>query len=161
MKKYLLAFIFLLLMTVAFTQTTGFDVFTYQPPEFFTKSELPSQLQFSIKNNNTSLCLITLYKSQAAKDDIMKAVMAQWKEQVVKQLNKADKEPGKIQTEQLWDGWASTLAIGNFYQNKKKAVAMLNSFRKDKITACVVYALSDKSFKGPVETFSKTLHLVK
>ena len=62
-------------------------------------------------------------------------------------------------TEQLWDGWASTLAIGNFYQNKKKAVVMLYSFRKDKTTACVVYTLSDKNFKGPVETFSKNLHL--
>ena len=62
-------------------------------------------------------------------------------------------------TEQLWDGWASTLAIGNFYQNKKKCVVMLYSFRKDKTSACVVYTLSDKNFKGPIETFSKNLHL--
>ena len=64
-------------------------------------------------------------------------------------------------TEQLWDGWASTLAIGNFYQNKKKAVVMLNSFRKDKMTACVVFVMSNKSFKGVVENFSKNLHLKK
>ncbi len=160
MKKYFLL-ILLVTSTLSFAQTNSFDVFTYQPPEFFTKAELPSQLQFSMKNNDTSFCLITLYTSQPAKDDIMKDVMAQWNEQVVKRLNKADKKPGKILTEQLWDGWASTLAIGNFYQNKKKTVVMLYSFRKDKITACVVYALSDKSVKGPVETFSKNLHLVK
>ena len=33
---------------------------------------------------------------------------------------------------------------------------MLSSFRKDKIAACAVYALSDKLFKGPIEIFSKT-----
>ena len=91
MKKYILAFIFLLIMTLAFAQTTGFDVFTYQPPEFFTKGILPSQLQFGLKNNDTSFCLITLYKSQPAKDDIMKDVMGQWNEQVVKRLIKANK----------------------------------------------------------------------
>ena len=160
MKKYFL-FILLIVSADAIAQSPGFDVFTYQPPEFFIKSELPSQLQFSMKNNDTSFCIITLYTSQSAKDDIMKDIMGQWNEQVVKRLNKADKKPGKIVTEQLWDGWASTLAIGNFYQNKKKAVVMLHSFRKDKTTACVVYILSDKSFKGPVETFSKNLHLVK
>lgn len=148
-------------LTNGLAQTNSFDVFTYQPPAFFIKSELPSKVQWSMKNYDTSFCLITLYKSQPAKDDIMKDIMGQWNEQVVKRLNKADKKPGKIVTEQLWDGWASTLAIGNFYQNKKKAVVMLHSFRKDKTTACVVYILSDKSFKGPVETFSKNLHLVK
>ena len=161
MKKQLLIFFIstLTLLTGSFAQTNSFDIFTYQPPEFFTKGILPSQLQFGLKNNDTSFCLITLYKSQPAKDDIMKDVMGQWNEQVVKRLIKANKKPLKIMTEQLWDGWASTLAIGNFYQNKKKAVVMLHSFRKDKTTACVVYTLSDKNFKGPVETFSKNLHL--
>ena len=56
-------------------------------------------------------------------------------------------------TNQLWDEWESTLAIGNFYQNKKKCVVMLYSFRKDKITTHAVYALSDKIFKDPLETF--------
>ena len=63
-------------------------------------------------------------------------------------------------TEQLWDGWVSTLAIGNFYQNKKKAVVMLYLFRKNGTSACVVYAFSDKIFKGPVESFSRDLHLI-
>ena len=85
--------------------------------------------------------------------------MAQWNEQVVKQLAKANKKPLKIITEQLWDGWVSILAIGNFYQNKKKSVVMLYSFRKDKKSPCAVYAFSDKIFKGPIESFSKNLHL--
>jgi len=89
----------------------------------------------------------------------MKDVKSQWNEYVVKHLSKADKKPGRVLTEQLWDGWASTVAIGNYYQGKKKCVVMLNSFTKDKISACVVFALSDKSFKGPVELFSKELHL--
>ena len=141
-------------------QTDSFDVFTYQPPEFFTKSELLSQVQFNLTNNDTSFCTITLYKSQPAKADILKDVLSQWNEQVVKRLAKATKKPLKIITEQMWDGWVSTLAIGNFYQNKKKAIVMLYSFTKNKITAFAVYEMSDKIFKGPVELFSKNLHLI-
>ena len=143
-----------------FSQTHSFDVFTYQPPEFFTKSQLPSRVQFNLTNNDTGFCSITLYKSMPAKADIMKDIMRQWNDQVIKRLPKADKKPGRIYTEQMWDGWTSTLAIGNFYQNKKKAVVMLNSFRINKTVACAVFAFSDKFFKGPIELFSKNLHLV-
>ena len=160
MKKYLFTTIMLLNLSTIIAQTNSFDVFTYRPPEFFTKSELPSRVQWSIKNNDTGFCLITIYKSQPSKADVMKDVMAQWNEYVLKQLNKANKKPGRILTEQLWDGWASTLAIGNFYQNKKKAAVMLYSFRKDKVATCAVFAFSDKIFKGPIEKFSKNLHLI-
>lgn len=144
----------------AFAQTDSFDVFIYQPPEFFIKSELPSKLQFNLTNNDTSFCTITLYKSQPVKADVMKDVTSQWNEQVIKRLNKANKKPLKIITEQLWDGWVSTLAIGNFYKNKKKCVVMLYSFRKNHTSACVVFAFSDKIFKGPVESFSQKLHFI-
>ena len=63
--------------------------------------------------------------------------------------------------EQLWDGWVSTLAIGNYYQNKKKCVVMLHSFRKNKTAACAVFEMSDKIFKGPVDNFSKKPSLNK
>ena len=142
-----------------FAQADSFDVFKYQLPEFFTKSELPSRVQFNMTNNDTSFCTITLNKSWPAKADVMKDVMSQWNEQVVKRLAKADKKPRKIMTEQLWDGWVSTLAIGNYYQNKKKSVVMLYSFRKNKTSACAVFEMSDKIFKGPVEKFSQHLHL--
>lgn len=114
-----------------------------------------------MKNNDTSFCLITLYKSLPAQADVMKDIMAQWNEYVLKPLSKADKKPGRIYTQQLWDGWVSTVAIGNFYQNKKKAVIMLSSFRKNKTTACAIYAFSSNIFKGPVEKFSQQLHLQK
>ncbi|MEO8406198.1 MAG: hypothetical protein ABI480_16435 [Chitinophagaceae bacterium] len=160
MRKHFFTIILVLNLNIIFAQTHRFDVYTYQPPEFFTKSEWPSRIQWSMKNNDTSFCLITIYKSGPAKDDNMKDVIAQWNEQVVKRLNKANKKPASILTEQLWDGWASTLAIGNFYQSKKKCVVMLYSFRKDKTTGCAVFAFSDKLFKGPVEVFSKNLHLI-
>lgn len=160
MKNFLLAIIEILVTAQAFAQTDSFDVFTYQPPEFFTKSELPSRVQMNMTNNDTSFCTITLCKSLPAKADVMKDITSQWNEQVVKRLAKADKKPGKIMTEQLWDGWVSTLAIGNYYKNKKKCVVMLHSFRKDKISACAVFEMSDKIFKGPVENFSKNLHLI-
>ena len=49
---------------------------------------MPAQVQWRLKNNDTSFCLITIYKSQQAKDDIMKDVLSQWDEQVVKRLTK-------------------------------------------------------------------------
>lgn len=144
-----------------FAQTDSFDVYQYEAPEFFTKRELPSRVQFTMTNNDTSFCTITLYKSWPAKADVMKDVMSQWNEQVVKRLGKADKKPRKIMTEQLWDGWVSTLAIGNYHQSKKKCVVMLYSFRKNKTSACAVFEMSDKIFKGPVEQFSKNLHFIE
>lgn len=162
MNKYkiLLLTAMLTIVSVGFAQTNSFDVFTYISPEFFTKSELPSRVQFNMKNSDTSFCTITLYKSMPAKTDMMKDVTSQWNEQVVKRLAKADKKPAKIMTGQYLDGWESALAIGNFYQNKKKCVVMLYSFRKNKTTACAVYEMSDKIFKGPVELFSENLHLI-
>jgi len=147
--------------TDSIDQIDSFDVFTYQIPEFFTKSELSSRVQLNMTNEDGSFCLITMYKSQPAKADILKDITSQWNEQVVKRLTKADKKPQKILTEQMWEGWSSTLGIGNFYHKKKKAVIILNSFRNNKTTACVVFAFTDKIFKGPVETFSKNLHLLK
>ena len=147
--------------SLCIAQTDSFDVYTYQTPEFFIKSELPSRVQLNLTNEDGSFCLITIYKSQPAKKDIQKDITSQWNEQVVKRLTKADKKPQRILTEQMWDGWASTLAIGNFYHNKKKAVIMLSTFRNDKTTAYVVMAFTDKIFKGPIENFSKNLHLLK
>ena len=161
MKNQFLVLMIMFTTINIFSQTGSFDVFTYKPPEFFTKSELTSRLQFNMINNDGNFCTITLYKSLPAKADVMKDVISHWNEQVVKRLSKADKKPGRIYTQQMWDGWASTVAIGNFYQNKKKAVVMLNSFRKNKITAFVVFEMSDKSFKPVVENFSKNLHLIK
>ena len=161
MKKQFLVLMIMFTTINIFSQTNSFDVFTYQQPEFFTKNKLPSQVQFNITNNDTGFCTITLYKSQPAKADVMKDVITQWNEQVVKRLSNPDKKPGRVYTQQMWDGWASTVAIGNFYQNKKKAVVMLNSYRKNKITTFVVFEMSDKSFKPVVENFSKNLHLIK
>jgi hypothetical protein len=159
MKVHFLTVIGLLIAINGLAQTDSFDVFTYQPPEFFSKSVLPSRAQFSMTNKDGNFCTITLYKSQPAKDDVMKDIVSQWNDQVVKRLAKADKKPVRVMTEQLWDGWVSTLAIGNFHQGKKKCVVMLQSFRKNQASVCAVFALSDKIFKGPVENFSRNLHL--
>src|SRR5688500_5454264 len=146
MKQYSVI-IFLTLLALkknALAQTDSFDVYIYHAPEFFTKSEFSSEVHFNMTNKDGSFCTITLYKSQSAKKDVMKDVTSQWNEQVVKRLAKANKKPGRIYTQQMWDGWASTVAIGNFYQNKKKCVVMLYSFRKNQTSACAVFAFSDK-----------------
>ena len=150
---------FLVMVCFAQAQVDSFDVFTFKTPAFFGKSQLPSRVQLSMKNNDTSFCLITLYKSGVAQKDLLQDISNQWNEQVVKCFNKADKKPQRIYTQQLWDGWASTVAIGNCMQNKKKVVVMLNSFRSGKTTSCIVFAFSGKIFKGPVESFSQNLHL--
>ena len=140
-----------------FAQTDSFDVFIYTKPVFFETSGTSDELRFHLTNVDGNSCTITLYKSRPAKVDIMHDITSQWK--VVKQLPKADKKPVKILTEQFWDGWASTLAIGNYYHNKKKAIVMLQSFRKNNTTAFAVIAFNDKIFKETVENFSKNLHL--
>jgi len=159
-KQFLIFFISTLtLLSGNAAQTDSFDVFTFQAPEFFTKSELPSRVQFHLTNKDGSFCTITLYKSLPAKTDILKDVLSNWNEQVVKKLAKADKKPTQTLTGKDWDGWPSALSIGNFYQNKKKCVVMLYTFSYNKISACAVYTFSDKIFKGPIELFSKNLHL--
>ncbi|MDN3655578.1 hypothetical protein QWZ08_08070 [Ferruginibacter paludis] len=162
MKRSILLYLVLLNYTIqAVAQTNSFDVFTYQTPEVFIKSELPSRVQFNMTSTSINFCTITLYKSLPAKRDAMTGIISQWNEQVVKRLNKANKKPARIMTEQVWDGWVSTLAIGNFYQNKKKCVVMLNSFRKDSITTCAVFEMSDPIFKNPVQQFSRNIHFKK
>ena len=160
MKKQFLVFMIMLSSIPVFSQTHSFDIFMYQSPDFFTRNELTTMVQFNLTNNDTSFCSITLYKSRPAKADAKEDVVSGWNKLVKKRFSKADKIPGRIYTQQTWDGWASTLAIGNFYQNKKKCVVMLNSFRKNETIACAVFAFSDKSFKGTVELFSKNLHLI-
>ena len=149
----------ILFVSDGFAQSGTFDVYNYKAPEFFIKSELPSRLQFSMKINDTSFCIITLYKSWPAKADVMNDVTSQWKQKVAKRLNSADKKPAKIIAGQLWDGWVTTLAIGNYYQQKKKCVVMLYSFRKNKISACAVFEISNKIFKEPIEQFSKKFYV--
>jgi hypothetical protein len=78
-----------------FAQTDSFDVFTCQPPEFFTKSVLSSEVHFNMTNKGGSFCTITLYESRPAKKDVMKDVISQWNEQVVKRLTKANKKPAQ------------------------------------------------------------------
>jgi hypothetical protein len=158
-RKYFLTQFIAFVAISVYAQTDSCDVFTYVAPEFFSKSELQSGVQFNLTNKDGSFCTITLYNSQPAKADVIKDVMSQWSKQVVKRLDKADKKPARVLTEQLWDGWASTLAIGNFYYGKRKCIVMLHSFRKDQTSACAVFAFSDKIFKGPVENFSRNLHL--
>ncbi len=144
-----------------FAQSDSFDVYKYQAPEFFTKSELSDRVQFSLKNNDSSFCIITIYKSEPSEMNVLKDVMKQWNEQVVKRLNKVNKKPARTLTGQMSEGWTSTLAMGNFYQNKKKCIVMLNSFVRDKKTAYVVYAFSDKIFKPVIEKFSTNIHLTQ
>ncbi len=160
MKRIHLFFIAQVMICLqCFAQTNKFDVYTYQAPEHFTRSELPSRVQFNLTNNDTSFCTITLYKSQTSKADIKKEINSLWSGYVVKHLSKADKKPQRVLTGQVVEGWASTIAIGNFYQGKKKCVVMLNTMSKDGRTGFVVFAFSDKSFKGTIELFSKELHL--
>jgi hypothetical protein len=160
MKLYLVIQVSLMLLSGrCFSQTDSFDVYTYKAPVFFTKSELPSGLQFTMSNVDGSYCTITMYKSQPTKEDPAKDIISQWNDKVVKRLTKAGKKPGKILTGQVVDGWASTLAIGNFYHKKKKSVVILNSNTRDQTSACIVFAFSDPIFKGTIESFSKNVHL--
>lgn len=150
----------LLSMNQTVAQTDSFSVFTCKSPQFFTKSKLPARLQYNLKNNDTSFCTITLYKTQPATINDTADIKGRWMEYAVKRLTKADKAPAKIYTGEVLDGWASTVAVGNFYEKKKKGVVMINMFTKNKITACVVYVMSDRIFMPVADTFSRNLHFI-
>ena len=160
MKKSVLILLVVFTSVSAFAQIDSFDVYSFRPPEFFTRSEFKAGVQFSLKASDGNFCTITLYKSQQAFEDSFKVMIIQWNEQVLKKLDKANKKPAKTMTGKQWDSWGSILAIGNFYQNKKKCVVMLNSFSKNKTSSCVVFAFSDPLFKNAVQDFSKNLHLI-
>jgi len=124
MTKYtLLLFIeTIIFVSSCFAQSDSFDIYKYLAPEFFTKTELPSKIEISIMNSDTSFCTITLYKSISSKSNAMQDVARQWNERVVKRLNKANKKPAGILIEQMWEGWSSTLAIGIFIKTKRSAL---------------------------------------
>lgn len=160
MKKGILMLVVAFAYLNATAQIDSFDVFTFRPPEFFVRSEVSSALQFSLKSSDGNFCTITLYKSQQVREDSMKVMISQWNEQVLKKLDKANKKPLKVMTGKQWDNWSSIVAIGNFYQRKKKCVVMLNSFVNNQTTSCVVFAFSDPLFKNAIQDFSKNLHLI-
>jgi hypothetical protein len=160
-KQIYLTAILYIICSAVFAQKDSLDVFYYQQPEFFTKSEFPSRVEYSLQNKDGSFCTITIYKSSLSEGDTLKTIMQQWNDQVFNILTKADKEPARIMTGKSVDGWASSVAIGNYFQNEKKAIVMLNSFKTGKTAACVVFTCSDKSFKLPIDEFSKNLHLKK
>lgn len=93
MKKQLLIFFIstLTLLTSSAAQTDSFDVFTYQPPEFFIKNELQSDVQFNLTNNDSTFCIISLFKRGSANADVIKDIISQWNTVVLKQLAKSNK----------------------------------------------------------------------
>ena len=160
-KNILLLFITSIgIASAAIGQTDSFDVFLYQAPPLFSKSEMASEVQFNLTNKGGSFCTIALYKSLPAKADILKDAVSHWNEQVVKRLTAATKKPIQTLTGKNWDGWKTALSIGNFFRNKKKCVVMLYTFSNGNITACAVYTFSDKTYKGSIEFFSENLHLI-
>ena len=153
--------ILILLSCQAYSQTDSFDVYRFKPLELFTKTELPTTVQLHMKNNDTSFCTITLYKCLVATTDTMETMMNQWNEQVVKKVTRADEKPKQTQKGSSLDGWSTSLALGNFYHDKKKGIVMLYSFKNGDKAACVVFTFTDRIFQPPIEEFSKNLHLVK
>jgi hypothetical protein len=79
---------------------------------------------------------------------------------VLERLPKANDKPLQVFTNEVWDGWESTVAVGNFYNNDRKCVVILNSFRNNTQSACVIFEMSDRLFQPVVEKFSKNLHLI-
>lgn len=160
-KSSLFAVISFFSFNMGFSPVESFDVFRYQKPGFFTKSELPLSVQYSLSNKDGGFCAITLYKSLPSKEYTLQTIQNQWNELVLKILTKAKKRPVQTKTGQDIEGWASSLAMGNIYKRAKKAIVILFAFKAEKRSACVVFTYSDKSCKGPIDDFSKNLHLIQ
>jgi hypothetical protein len=161
MKKQFTIWITLILFTCqGYSQADSFDVFRFILPELFTKTEMPSVVHLQMKNNDTSFCRITLYKCLVSTGDTMETMIRQWNEQVVKKVIKADEKPKQLVSGKSLDGWSLSLALGNFYENGKKGIVMLNSFKKGDMAASVVFTFNDRIFQPPIEEFTKNLHLI-
>lgn len=160
-KKLLFFMALLISCQKMLAQTDSFSVFRYEPPAYFTKTQLSSSVLYTLKNSDTSICTITLLDSMPAKEDAMKDLLSQWNDYVLERLPKANDKPLQVFTNEVWDGWESTVAVGNFYNNDRKCVVILNSFRKNTQSACVIFEMSDRLFQPVVENFSKNLHLIR
>ena len=137
-----------------------YNVYKYQPPEFFTKTESAERLEFSMRNNDTSFCRINLYPAGKAGRDSMQEIKTLWSTYVYKAFSRADSLPVNIMSGNKIDGWQSVLGLGNCYVGGKKCVMMLFSFRRDTLMAFSTALMSERIFKPPVESFYQSLHLL-
>lgn len=136
-----------------------YNVFRYQPPEFFTKTESAEKLEFSMRNNDTSFCRINLYPAGKAGRDSIQELKTLWSNYVHKAFGRADSLPVNIMSGNKIDGWQSALGLGNCYVGGKKCVMMLFSYRRDTLMAFSTALMSERIFKPPVESFYQSLHL--
>ena len=135
-----------------------YNVYLYQPPEFFTKTELAERLEFSMRNNDTSFCRINLYPAGKAGKDSLAEIKSLWSTYVHKAFDRADSLPVNMMAGNKIDGWQSVLGLGNCYVGGKKCVLMLFSFRRDTLMAFSTALMSERIFKPPVESFYQSLH---
>ncbi len=137
-----------------------FDVYRYRPPELFTKTSLPGRIEFSMRNNDTSFCRISLYPAGRAGRDSLQELKKLWSAYVHKAFDRADSLPLSTMAGNKVDGWQSQLGLGNCYVNGRKCVMMLFTFRRDTLMAFSTALMSERVFKPPVESFYQSLHLL-
>jgi hypothetical protein len=155
MHKLALIITLSLITSTCFSQTDTFDVFTYRPPEFFSKQVLANSIVFS-RTEKGNACTITLYKSKVFTGGDSLNFMRQWNNDIIKRYRGITRKP-KLYTGAIVNEWHSTLGIGKCTINKKSNIIMLNSNTYQGKTFSVVYSFNDPIFQPVIEKFSENL----
>ncbi|NCU05536.1 MAG: hypothetical protein GXC73_16310 [Chitinophagaceae bacterium] len=156
--KPLYIFLFLFVQCNAKAQQQTFDIFTFTPPQKWTKSAKENSLLYSVTNNSQrTWAQIDLLKKTASQGTADADFKSEWQELVVKRYGVTG-EPLAIDT-QTYQGWKLYTGLGKFVFNKDTSSVLLNTF-SDGINCASFLMLSNTTVYGNVmDEFLASLNL--
>nr|WP_294902854.1 hypothetical protein [uncultured Lacibacter sp.] len=152
------------LIVLLFTQCSAkaqqqtFDIFTFTPPQKWSKSSKENSLLFAITNNSQrTWAQIDMLKKTASLGTAEADFKSEWQELVVKRYGVTG-EPLAIDT-QTYQGWKLYTGLGKFVFNKDTSSVLLNTF-SDGINCASFLLLSNTTAYGNVmDEFVASLNL--
>lgn len=156
--KPLSIFLFLLVQCSSKAQQQTFDIFTFTPPQKWTKSSKENSLLFAITNNSQrTWAQIDMLKKTASLGTAEADFKSEWQELVVKRYG-VNSEPLSIDT-QTYQGWKLYTGLGKFVFNKDTASVLLNTY-SDGVNCASFLLLSNTTAYGNVmDEFVASLNL--
>lgn len=106
MKKVLIFFLAMSMISPVFSQTEKFDIATFTPPRGWQRIDSNDVIVFhdyKTNDNPTSFCQIVLYRSRAGSGNASKDFKAEWSARVTKTTG--SKAKAATHTEKTPDGW--------------------------------------------------------
>lgn len=156
--KLLYIFLFLFVQCSTKAQQQTFDIFTFTPPQKWSKTSKENSLLFSVTNNSQrTWAQIDLLKKTASQGTAEADFKSEWQELVVKRYG-VTSEPLAIDT-QTYQGWKLYTGLGKFVFNNDSSTVLLNTF-SDGINCASFLMLSNTTAYGNVmDEFLASLNL--